>query len=77
MCELFMHDYFLKDDQTFNPIPFMGDIHLISFTSYTINQVKWKKAYDTFEENKVTRPLMIRREHGQETNIYNKYFTFL
>ena len=48
MCELYMHDYFLSNYQTFNPIPFVGDIQLRAFTSYTINQVKWKKAFDTF-----------------------------
>ena len=28
MCELYMHGYFLRHDQAFNPIPFVGDIHL-------------------------------------------------
>ena len=58
-----MHDYFLEDDQAFNLIPYVGDIQLRAFTSYTINQVKWKKYSDTFEENQSTRPLLIRREH--------------
>ena len=37
MCELYMHDYLFSDDQTFNPVPFVGDFHLKYFTSYTIN----------------------------------------
>ena len=24
MCELYMHGYFLRHDQSFNPVPFMG-----------------------------------------------------
>ena len=55
----------------------MGDIHLRAFTSYTINQIKWRKAWDTFEENQAGKPLMMRREHGQFSNIYKKHDTFL
>ena len=40
----------------------MGDVQLRAFTSYTINQVKWKKAFDTFEENQAMKPLVLRRE---------------
>lgn len=64
MCELYMHGYFLRDDKIFNPIPFVGDVHLRAFTSYTINQVKWRRACDTFEGNQATKPLMIKRENG-------------
>ena len=64
MCEIYMHGYLLRHDQAFNPIPFAGDINLRAFASYTINQIKWRKAYDMFEENQVTRLLMMRREHG-------------
>ena len=77
MCELYMHGYYLKHDQSFNPFPFMGDIHLRAFTSYTINQIKWRKVWDTFEENQAGKPLMMRREHGQSSNIYKKHYTFL
>jgi len=77
MYELYMHGYFLRDVQTFNPVPFVGDAHLRAFTSYTINQVKWRKTSDTFEENQATKPRMVRRENGQEVTIYKKYSTFL
>ena len=77
MCELYMHGYFLRHDQAVKLISFMGDINLKYFSSYTIYQIKWRKAYDTFEENQVIRTLMMRKEHGQTTNIYNKHFTFL
>ena len=77
MCELYMHGYFLRHDQSFNPIPFVGDIHLRAFASCTINQIKWRKAYDMFEENQVIRLLMMRKEHVQSANIYNNHFIFL
>ena len=54
-----MPNYFLSNDYTFNPVPFVGDVQLRAFTSYTINQVKWKKSFDTFEENQATNPLVL------------------
>ena len=77
MCELYMHGYYLKHDKSFNLVPFMGDIILRAFTSYTINQIKWRKVWDTFEENQAGKPLMLRKEHVQSTNFYNKHYTFL
>ena len=77
MCELYMHGYFLRHNQAFNPISFIGDIHLRASTSYIIIKIKQRKAYDVFEENQVRRLLMMRMEHGQATNIYKKKFTFL
>ena len=59
MCELYMHDYFLGDDQSFNPRPYMGDIQLRAFTFYTVNQVKLKKAFNTFEENQANMSLVL------------------
>ena len=76
MCEMYMHEYFLSYDQTFNRVPFVGDVQLRAFTSYTINQVKWK-AFDTFEENQATNSLVIQRENVQSIHIYNNHATFL
>jgi len=58
-----MHNYILEIDQLFDPVTYVGDIQLRAFTSFMINQVKWKKAFDTFQENQANQPLMIRMEH--------------
>ena len=58
-------------------MPFVGDIQLKDFTSFGINQVKWKKALDTFEANKENRPLMVRMEKFQSGAIYTKHYQFL
>ena len=48
MFELYMHNYLLRYDKKFNPVLYVGDVQLRAFLSYTINQVKWKKALDSF-----------------------------
>lgn len=77
LCELYMHDYILGADQSFNPVPFVGDIQLRDFTSFVTNQVKWKKSLDTFEADQANRPLMIKMEHFQiiRTKIPESYDT--
>jgi len=45
---------YLNDDETFNLVPYVGDIQLTAFTSYIVNQVRWKRAFDTFESNQAT-----------------------
>jgi hypothetical protein len=76
MCELYMHNYLLRDDKKFNPVPYVGDVQLRAFLSYTINQVKWKKALDSFEENQVHIPLQVRMENFQVAQIINKHNYF-
>jgi len=41
MCELYMHEYLLRVDREFNPVPYVGDIHLRALTSYIFNQISW------------------------------------
>lgn len=77
MYELYMHDYFMGTNQLFNLVPYMGDIQLTTFTSFTLNQVKWKKAFDVFKENQMNMILVVQVEHLQAVNIFNKHRTFL
>jgi len=72
LCDIYMHNYNLENDQSFNKVSYMGDIQLRAFTSFTINQVKWKKSFDMFKENQANRPLVIRMEHYQSVDIYNR-----
>ena len=51
MCELYMHGCLLHADKEFNLVPYVGDIHLRALTSYTLNQISWQNAFNTFESN--------------------------
>ena len=39
MCEFYLHRYLLRLDREFNPVPYVGDIHLRALTSYSFNQI--------------------------------------
>jgi len=71
-----MYNYLLRDDKKFNSVPYLGDVQLRAFLSYTINQVKWKMTLDYFEENQVHRPLKVRVDKFQVEHIINKHNYF-
>lgn len=77
MCEFYFHGYLLRLDIDFNPVPYVGDIHLRALTSYTFNQIHWQKASNTFESNQVTNPFIVRGEHDRSDTMLNKHNTFL
>ena len=77
MCEFYPHGYLLQLDRDFNPVPYVGDIHLRALTSYAFNQIHWQKACDTFESNQVTKLFIVRGEHGRSDTVYNKHHAFL
>lgn len=77
MCEFYLHGYLLRLDKDFNPVPYVEDIHLRALTSYAFNQIHWQKACNTFESNRVTKPLIVRGEHERSVTMFNKHNTFL
>jgi len=76
MCEFYMHGYLLRMDRGFNPVPYVGDIHLRALTSYTFNEISWQKAFNTFESNQVTKPFIVRGEHERSITMFTKHNTF-
>jgi len=77
MCDFYLHRYLLRLDKEFNPVPYVGDIHLRALTSYTFNQISWKKAFNTFKSNQVTKPFLVRGEHERSIAMFTKHNTFL
>ena len=49
LCEFYLHNFILEDEIEINPSPFLGDIQYQAFISFSINQLKWPKAYNTFQ----------------------------
>ena len=77
MCELYMHGYLLHENKEFNPVPYVGDIHLRALTSNTLNQISWQKTSNTFEANQTIKPFFMSEEHERSVTMYNKHNTFL
>ena len=48
LCEFYLHNFILEEEMEINPSPFVGDVQYQAFISFTVNQLKWLKAYNTF-----------------------------
>jgi hypothetical protein len=62
LCELYFHNFILEDNSKDNPGPFIGDIQLQAFLSFTKNQIRWAKAHKTFMKRETGLDLWIRGE---------------
>lgn len=49
LCEFYLHNLVLDQKTELNPEPFVGDIQLQAFISFGVNQIKWLKAYNSFQ----------------------------
>ena len=49
LCEFYLYNLVLDQETELNPGPFVGDIRLQAFFSFGVNQIKWLKAYNTFQ----------------------------
>jgi len=62
LCELYFHNFFLKDERDGNPNHFKRDVHFQSFIPFTKNQIKWDKAYIVFQKRENRLDLWVSRE---------------
>ena len=62
LCEFYLHNLILENDCESNPIPFIGDVQFQAFISFAVNQLKWLKAYNTFQRQENGLDLWVRSE---------------
>ena len=48
LCEFYFHNLVLDEETEQNRSPFVGDVQLLEFISFGVNQIKWLKAYNVF-----------------------------
>jgi len=57
-----MHNFFLEDEMDSNLGLFIGDIQFQAFLSFATNQIKWAKAYNTFQKGEYGIDLWVKGE---------------
>ncbi len=62
LCEFYLQNLVLDQETDLNPGPFVGDIQLQAFVSFGVNQLKWLKAYNTFQRQENRLDLWVRAE---------------
>ena len=56
-----------------NPGPFVGDIQLHAFISFGVNQIKWLKAYNTFQRQENGLDLWVRTESRNRVQLWKAH----
>lgn len=62
LCELYIHNFLLEDDRDSHPTHFIGDIQFQVFLSFTANQLKWDKVYNTYKRCEYGIDLWVKGE---------------
>ena len=62
LCEFYLHNLVLDQETELNPDLFVGVIQLQAFISFEVNQIKWLKAYNTFQRQENGLDLWVRVE---------------
>jgi hypothetical protein len=77
LCELYFHNFILEDNGRDNPGPFIGDIRLQVFLSFTKNQFRWAKAHKTFMKRETGLNIWIRGEPTKYFLAIMRHRTFM
>ena len=76
-CELYLHNFLLEGEVDNNPSPFVGDIHFQAFISFAANQLKWYRAYNTFQRKEHGLDLWVRGELTQPLHLFVRHKRFM
>jgi hypothetical protein len=77
LCELYLHDLVLSQETELNPGPSIGDIQFQAFISFGANQIKWLKAYDTFQSQENGLDLRVRAEPRNPVQLWTAHINHI
>ena len=73
LCEFYLHNLVLDQETDLNPSPFVGDIQLQAFVSFGVNQLKWLRAYNTFQRQENSLDLWVRAEPRDPVRLWRAH----
>jgi hypothetical protein len=73
LCEFYLHNFILEEEVDKNPSPFVGDIQFQAFISFAVNQLKWFKAYNSFQRQEHGLDLWVRSEPTHPLQLFAKH----
>lgn len=73
LCEFYLHNLVLDQETDLNPGPFVGDIQLQAFVSFGVNQLKWLRAYNTFQRQENSLDLWVRAEPRDPVQLWRSH----
>lgn len=77
ICEFYLHNYVVASDSEWNPLLYIGDIHIKALMSWIQNEISMgaqAKAYKDFEFD---CPLALRKEEKEPRVLYYEWHKLL
>lgn len=60
-----MHNFTIPHETEWNPLLYIGDVHLRGFMSWMANETNYDHQLDTYRETENTEPLPLRAESSK------------
>lgn len=67
----------LSDDHDWNPLLYIGDLHLRTFMSSIHNETSWGQKFRTYKEREFQTPLPLRAESSNPIDIFHTWHRIL
>lgn len=77
VCELYMQEVIWFGERRVNLSPYVRDIQLRDFVSFSENHMKWRIAYDIVSKDRAKKTLWIRAEPTPAATVLREYIEFL
>jgi len=71
LCELYYCNYFLQTKTVWNQNLLVGDIHLGSFISFIMNQIKWELDDKFMQQCELMSEIYVRGEHHMIVELFS------
>lgn len=57
LCELYLHNFIIPQETKWNPLFYIGDVHLRAFMSWMHNKTNYDRQVDTYRDVERSEPL--------------------
>lgn len=77
LCDFYLHNYVVTQDQDWYPLLYVGDIQLRAFMSWVQIEIIWGQQYNAYRKMESNIPLAIRVESRNPREIYREWHKIL
>lgn len=74
LCEFYLHGFLIPFETEWNPLPYIGDIHLREFMSWATNEVNYGRQWETYEEAEKIEPVPLRSQSSNPHVMLKDWF---
>lgn len=74
LCELYIHNFKISQEIEWNPLLYIGDVHLRALMSWMSNETNYDSQMDAYRELERSEPLPLRAESSKPDDLLRDWF---